>query len=202
MHWRARYFAIIGSLLPLILPKLSGDTPLPPPEVVRVASRNFNVGAESDPQTNETTVYRQNRGPEGGIARGETLWKFPRWFRVFQVSNDDNTIVAETDYLNLLPPDVARDDYVLLTFIVHGKVIREITVRQLLGSRSHSFQFFVGSGSLRHRRQWIRLRRHCRRFFYFRCTYRQMHFPGKQSDRFASNALTLGSRDLAVAANS
>src|SRR5207247_7834594 len=43
---------------------------------------------------------------------------------------------AETDYLNLLPPDVARDDYVLLTFIVHGKVIREITVRQLLGSRS------------------------------------------------------------------
>jgi len=136
MHGRARYFAIIGSLLPLILPKLSGDTPLPPPEVVRVASRNFNVGAESDPQTNETTVYRQNRGPEGGIARGETLWKFPRWFRVFQVSNDDNTIVAETDYLNLLPPDVARDDYVLLTFIVHGKVIREITVRQLLGSRS------------------------------------------------------------------
>jgi len=29
-----------------------------------------------------------------------------------------------------------------------------------------------------------------------------MHFPGKQSDRFASNALILGSRDLAVAANS
>ena len=95
MHWRARYFAIIGSLLPLILPKLSGDTRLPPPEVVRVASRNFNVGAESDPQTNETTVYRQNRGPEGGIARGETLWKFPRWFRVFQVSNDGNTIVPK-----------------------------------------------------------------------------------------------------------
>src|SRR6266480_1793492 len=103
MHWRARYFAIIGSLLPLILPKLSGDTPLPPPEVVRVASRNFNVGAESDPQTNETTVYRQNRGPEGGIARGESLWTFPRWFRVFQVSNDGNTIVAETDYLKADP---------------------------------------------------------------------------------------------------
>jgi hypothetical protein len=33
-----------------------------------------------------------------------------------------------------VPASVATDDYVLLTFIRTGKLIREITVRQLLGS--------------------------------------------------------------------
>jgi hypothetical protein len=122
----------------LILPILIAlaDTPLPPPQVTTAISRNLEFEAESSPQTNETIVYRQNRGPRGGSARGEPLWKFPRWFRAFQISNDGSVIVAEDDYLNLLPSDVARDDYVLLTFIVRGRVVREITVKQLLGSHS------------------------------------------------------------------
>lgn len=65
------------------------------------------------------------------------LWKFPRWFRAFQLSNDGNALVAETDYLNLLPSNIAEDTYPLLTFIVRGKVVREITVKQLVGSRSN-----------------------------------------------------------------
>jgi len=43
--------------------------------------------------------------------------------------------LGETNYLNLLPPDIAQD-YVLLTFVVRGKVIREITLKELLGSPS------------------------------------------------------------------
>jgi len=136
LQWRLGCFAIFGWALLLILGHVLADAPLPPPRLVKEVSRDFNIGAESDPQTNETIVYRQNQGPQGGMARGETLWKFPRWFRAFQVSNDGNTIVAEGDYLNLLPLEVAQDNYVLLTFIVRGKVIREVTVKQLLGSRS------------------------------------------------------------------
>jgi hypothetical protein len=131
-----RCLAVVGFVLLLVLDNVLADAPLPPPGLVRQVSRDFNIGAESDPQTNETIVYRQNRGPQGGMARGETLWKFPRWFRAFQVSNDGSTIVAQGDYLNLLPPEIAQDNYVLLTFIVRGKVIREVTVKQLLGSRS------------------------------------------------------------------
>jgi hypothetical protein len=111
--------------------------PLPPPGITKVTSRNNQFEAESIPQDNETTVYRTNRYAAGGFIRGEMLWKFPRWFRAFLLSNDGNAIVAQTDYLEVLPNEVAKDDYVLLTFIVHGKVIREITVKQLLSSRSN-----------------------------------------------------------------
>lgn len=130
MQCPIRYFGVGSFLLLLILPKLSADTPLPPPEFVRQASMDFKFAAESDPKTNETIVRDNYR------ERGKILWKFPRWFRRFQVSYDGDVIVAETNYLNLLPPEIAQDDYVLLTFIVRGKVTREITLKQLLGSRS------------------------------------------------------------------
>ena len=89
MQRRIDYFVLIGSLLLLILPKLPGDTPLPPPEFLRVASMDFKFVAESDPKSNETIVYRENRGPDR-----EVLWKFPRWFRAFQISYDGNVIVG------------------------------------------------------------------------------------------------------------
>lgn len=111
--------------------------PLPPPAVTKVTSRNNEFEAESIPQANETTVYRTDRHPAGGFVRGDMLWKFPRWFRGFLLSNDGSAIVAQTDYLEVLPAEVAKDGYVLLTFIVRGKVIREITVKQLLGSSSN-----------------------------------------------------------------
>jgi hypothetical protein len=111
--------------------------PLPPPAITKVVSRNNEFEAESIPQTNETTVYKTDRGPAGGYVRGAILWKFPRWFRSFLLSNDGSAIVSQTDYREVLPAEVAKDDYVLLTVIVGGKVIREITVKQLLGSRSN-----------------------------------------------------------------
>jgi hypothetical protein len=128
----------LGLIALLIFPghvRVSGE-PLPPPQIVRVVSRNFQFEAESDPETKETVVYRLDDGPQGGSMRGAMLWKFPKWFRGFELSNDGEIIVAQPDSLNLLPPDTARDDYVLLSFISRGKLIREITLKQLLGSRS------------------------------------------------------------------
>jgi len=92
-------------------------------------SRDLKIAAVSDPVTNETVVYRAN--PDYSL--GKVLWKFPKWFRSrFYVSNDGKNIVAQEQYL----PLDAGNDSVLLTFIREGKVIREITVKQLLGSRS------------------------------------------------------------------
>jgi hypothetical protein len=67
--------------------------------------------------------------------RGAMLWTFPKWFRGFELSNDGEVIVTQPNSLNLLPPD-AQDDYVLLSFIRHGKLVREITLKQLIGSHS------------------------------------------------------------------
>jgi hypothetical protein len=106
----------LGLIALLIFPghvRVSGE-PLPPPQIVRVVSRNFQFEAESDPETKETVVYRLDDGPQGGSMRGAMLWKFPKWFRGFELSNDGEIIVAQPDSLNLLPPDTARDDYVLL----------------------------------------------------------------------------------------
>jgi hypothetical protein len=111
--------------------------PLPPPGITKVTSRNNKFEGESNPQSSETSVYRTDRHPAGGYARGEMLWKFPRWFRAFLLSNDGSAIVAQTNYLEVLPAEVAKDDYVLLTFVIRGKVIREITVKQLFGSLSN-----------------------------------------------------------------
>jgi hypothetical protein len=114
--------------------RLSADEPLPPPQFHTVVSRNFDFEADSDPRTSETIVYNRILHPEGYRTRGDVIWKFPRWFRAFLLSNDGTAIVAQTDYLNVLPAKVATDDYVLLTFVRTRKLIREITVKQLLGS--------------------------------------------------------------------
>jgi hypothetical protein len=114
--------------------RLSADEPLPPLQFHTVVSRNFDFEADSDPRTSETIVYNRILHPEGYRTRGDVIWKFPRWFRAFLLSNDGTAIVAQTDYLNVLPAKVATDDYVLLTFVRTRKLIREITVKQLLGS--------------------------------------------------------------------
>jgi hypothetical protein len=128
----ALFLALFNCLRPLAV----SAEPLPPPQITRALSKNLQFEAESDPQTGETIVYTHNRDPQGGWARGEKLWKFRRWFRSFSLSNDGSALVAGPNDLNLLPAENARDDYVLLSFIITGKLIREITLKQLLGSPS------------------------------------------------------------------
>jgi hypothetical protein len=98
-------------------------------EVVLAVSRNLKIEAISDPSMNTTTVYRLN--PDHSA--GDMLWKFPKWLSSFAVADDGSAIVAQERYL----PLNARDDDVVLTFIVRGKLAREITVKQLLGSYSN-----------------------------------------------------------------
>ena len=108
------------------------DMPLPPPALKMVPSRNLKFAARSDPQTNQTVVYRYDSA--SGVL-GEALWSFSKWFRDFEISNDGRALVAETDYLSLLPRNIP-ENHVLLAFIVNGKIIRKITIQQLFGSRS------------------------------------------------------------------
>jgi hypothetical protein len=131
---KSSHYVLLGFLFLLTAFRLSADEPLPPPQFHTVVSRNCDFEADSDPRTNETIVYNRILHPEGYRTRGDVIWKFPRWFRAFLLSNDGSAIVAQIDYLNAVPASVATDDYVLLTFIRTGKLIRAITVRQLLGS--------------------------------------------------------------------
>ena len=129
MHRRVGCLVVVGSLLLLTLSNLLADEPTPPPRIVENISHNRKILARSDPWTNETTIYDVN--PDG-TARN-VLWKFPKWLSGFEVTGDGNVIVVQD--ADLLPEN-AGDDYVLLSFIDRGKVIRKITVGQLLGSRS------------------------------------------------------------------
>jgi hypothetical protein len=108
---------------------MCGSEPPPPPSIVNVFSRGNTILATSYPATNETIIYstRDNNTPQ------EVLWTFPKYFRRFDVSIDGYVIVAQN--ADLLPKDV-DDNCVLLTFINRGKVAREVTLKQLLGSKS------------------------------------------------------------------
>src|SRR5260370_12408699 len=102
----------------------------PSEEVRNVFSRGRNATAMSDPSTNETTVYQSD--PAGHNTITKLLWTFPKALCAFEVSDDGSAIVAETFAL----PLTAKENEVLLTFIVRGRVIREITIKQLMGSIS------------------------------------------------------------------
>ena len=126
----------VAAVVLVVCRSVLADTPPPPPRIVENASRNLKIQARSDPWTNETTVYDCN--PDG-TARN-ILWKFPKWLSRFEVTGDGNAIVVQNT--DLLPKN-APDDYVLLTFINRGTVIRTITVRQLLGS-VHKLRLTMG----------------------------------------------------------
>jgi hypothetical protein len=111
-------FAFLLSLRPAILADM-----WPPEGEITRWSRDHRIQATSY-STNETMVFQRNPF--------RLLWKVPRALCTFDVSNDGNTIVAAS---YVLPPN-ARDNDVILTFILRGKVIRQITVKQLIGSAS------------------------------------------------------------------
>jgi hypothetical protein len=100
----------------------------PPEGQISKLSRDRRIVATSY-STNETMVFEQSPF--------RLLWKFPKAFCAFEVSNGGDTLVAQTPFLSLN----ARDDDVLLTFILKGKVIREITVKQLVVSPSNLQRF-------------------------------------------------------------
>jgi hypothetical protein len=115
-------YGSIGFLLVFLLSRVLADMWPPSGEITRF-SRDRRIAATSY-STNETIVYE--REPF------RLLWKFPKALCAFEVSHDGDTVVAAT---YLLPLNAGADD-VVLTFILRGKVIREITVKQLVGSPS------------------------------------------------------------------
>jgi len=103
------------------------DTPLGPPEVVNEWSEDHSAQAVSDPKTNQTTISTMDLD---SAAPDRVLWTYPEWFRHFQVAPGGAAIVVQN--ADLLPLD-ASGDFVLLRFIVRGKVIRQVTISELLG---------------------------------------------------------------------
>jgi hypothetical protein len=112
--------------LALTVGAVFADTPLGPPEVVNTWSVDHSAIAKSDPATNRTTVSTMSLN--GAPTR--VLWTYPQWFRTFEVAPGGAAIVVEE--VGLLPLD-AGGDLVLLTFIVRGKIVRRVTVAELLG---------------------------------------------------------------------
>lgn len=102
------------------------DTPPGPPEVVNTWSVDYSAEATSDPATNRTTISTMSLAN----APARVLWSYPQWFRTFEVAPGGAAIVVQD--IQLLPLDV-RSDWVLLTFIIRGKIVRRVTVAELLG---------------------------------------------------------------------
>jgi hypothetical protein len=124
---------LVLTLVSCIIARIAAaDPPFPPPTVEIAYSRTLRFGARTDPDANQTVVHRVN----SEMQLTEMLWSFPRWFRFCEVSNDGNALVVNTDYGSSLPLNIA-ESHVLLTFIVEGKVVREITIQQLFGNRSN-----------------------------------------------------------------
>jgi hypothetical protein len=98
-------------------------------EITEVLPPDRRILATSDPKANETIVYLVS--PDGSTR--EVLWKMPRGFSAYAGSTDGNFLVGWEEYL----PLDAGDHTIVLTFVFRGNVVRELTVKQLLGSRSN-----------------------------------------------------------------
>ena len=105
------------------------DMPEGPPEVVNEWSDDHSAQAVSDPKTNQTTVSTMSLD----ATPTRVLWTYPEWFRHFQVAPGGAAIVVQN--ADLLPLD-ATGDFVVLRFIVRGRVVRQITISELLGPSS------------------------------------------------------------------
>jgi hypothetical protein len=103
------------------------DAPLPPPTITTICNVSNTHCATSDPASRKTTLVERNSGV--------TLWSIDRYFRFFNVSNDGQAILAQSDYANLAPLDVTNGH---VFFIIYrgGKPIQTVLFGTLFESAS------------------------------------------------------------------
>jgi hypothetical protein len=125
MHLR-----LLGLPLAFVVSAVQADSPLPPPQRIISCSSSGEVCAESDPNTNVTTIRKRN---------ADALWSFSGWHRWLFVAEDGRSVVVGYGGMNLVPS--ASDLQVeVLHFYNQGKLIRSVKLADLYSDRSQLVQ--------------------------------------------------------------
>lgn len=103
----------------------SADAPLPLPSVVTICNPSKNHCATTNPTSSKTTLIKQSSG--------KTLWSIDRYIRFFQISNDGQSILAQSDFANLAPT-YATNEHVLFEIYRGAKVIQTVKLGALFES--------------------------------------------------------------------
>lgn len=115
-------FCVIGFFLSSLLSDDAyADTPQEPPHRITCASQNQQYQIISDPLLGTEILDKNNK----------LLWKMSGWFRAPFISNDGEYCVTKYDGPNLIPQDYSND-MVMLTFWKHGKVLRNVRLKEII----------------------------------------------------------------------
>ena len=107
------------------------DSPLVPPRVKEVWSPNKQFCAVMKPKAMTTTVYRIDK--DGRRARS---WAMHGWFRVANLADDGEHLIAGHDGVNLLPLGVTKNEP-MIRFFRRGELIKTVRLGELLKDLSH-----------------------------------------------------------------
>jgi len=110
----------------LIQGRLFADTPLAPPELREIWSRNGQYCAVMDPKPMTTTVYRVE-------ADGKRIkqWTMQGWFRVADLADDGVHFVCGYDGMNLLPLRITADEP-MIRFFKKGRLLKTVILSELI----------------------------------------------------------------------
>lgn len=122
-----RGFWLIGIGI-LVLAAASADEPLPAVADKKVYSLNKKFYAFLDVRKKLTTVHQ--------VGKPGKLWEMQGWFRVAALSNDGEYLVVGYHGMNLLNLNYSPDQ-VMLSFYRLGKLIRTVTLNELVRDLGH-----------------------------------------------------------------
>jgi hypothetical protein len=103
------------------------DSPLPPPSIVTGCNVAATHCATSDPDKKTTRLVEKSSGA--------TLWSVDQYYRFFQVSNDGQAILAQSDFANLVPLNATKE-HVLFVIYRNGKPIQSVPLGALFEGTS------------------------------------------------------------------
>jgi hypothetical protein len=101
------------------------DSPLPLPSVQTTKSENKRFEVASDPKKGTRCI---------DLSTSKELWKLPDWYRWSFLCNDGRHFISAYGGLNLLSQNYKGSD-VMLTFWRDGKIIKTITVDELIPNK-------------------------------------------------------------------
>jgi hypothetical protein len=122
-----RIRCLVVVLLLCSLGVVRADEPMPLPSRYTTCGRGGAFCADLDPARGTTVV----RAMVDGRPTRE-VWSMPGWYRVAALSRDGEHLVTGYDGLNLIPTDY-KSDLVMLSFYHRGRLVRSVSLGELLG---------------------------------------------------------------------
>ncbi len=125
-YCKRTFWRYISTTVFTIHSSLAGaDAPLPLPRVATVCNATNTHCATTDPTLMKTKLFAR--------ASSTVLWSIDHYIRFFQISNDGQAILAQSDFANLAPRD-ATNDHVLFNIYRDGKAIQTVKLGALFES--------------------------------------------------------------------